>query len=455
MEDVQIIAAGSFDTSGNEKHSILVIGWVLDAPLDPLILEHAWAKLNSDWPILSARLRNNGKEWEFHVPKSANRYGFRHLAVNAPIASRYDYPKISADSIQCTIKHFPYDLYSDPACRSMNDLFTKDIPNAALQLTNFEDASIVGLTIPHVLADGHGVKVVLNALLQTLHGEEVAPIDPIPEPFAKFKDVPQPPAVVGWRLFNFFQMLTFVACMLWDRIRYPKYEVRELYVPQKEVERIKQQAMDDIRNELGEQTGEWVSTSDALVAFTLKGMYPSETSQRSFSLMYSANIRSQVPSLVPPVYLGNAAYGVVLSRPVKEISSMSLGALALLVRRILQEQTSQAATEDYLRWRLSPINFRKMTMFMEPSGLWNVITNWRNMKLMDVDFTPALPSGSEVKSVNCVYLGSGSHMTFPTRHCFGLTADDPRGGVWMSGDLAKEMWERKDGFGRFAPSNSQ
>jgi hypothetical protein len=60
-EHVRVIPAGTFDASGNEKHSVLVLGWVLDAPLDPVKLEHAWAKLNTEWPILSARLRKHPK----------------------------------------------------------------------------------------------------------------------------------------------------------------------------------------------------------------------------------------------------------------------------------------------------------------------------------------------------------------------------------------------------------
>jgi hypothetical protein len=166
--------------------------------------------------------------------------------------------------------------------------------------------------------------------------------------------------------------------------------------------------------------------------------------------MYSANMRNHAQSLLPSTYLRNAARGIILSTPVRDVSSMSLGALALRIRRTLQDQTTPEATEQYLRWRLSPVNYGKMTMFMEPSGLWTVITNWRDMKLMDIDFSAALPSETEAKRANCVYLGSWGYQPFPTRHCFGVTSDDPRGGVWMSGDLATEVWERKDGFGQFA-----
>jgi hypothetical protein len=207
--------------------------------------------------------------WEFHVSDTPAQHEFRTVRVPGPISSHYNYPK-PTDEIHITVKAFPHDLYSRPGRRSLKDLFSHDIPNSALQLTQFDDASIVGLSIPHVLADGHGAKEVARALVRALRGEEVAPIDPSSDPFAKFAGQPVPPPTPGWRLFSFFQMVVFVAGMLWDRLRYPKYEVREVYVPPKEVERIKRQATEDIRAELGEQTDAWVSTSDALVAFVLK-----------------------------------------------------------------------------------------------------------------------------------------------------------------------------------------
>lgn len=57
----QTIPTGVFDTSGNEKDSIVVTGWVLDQVLDAGKVEAAYQKLVEKWPILSARLRKRGK----------------------------------------------------------------------------------------------------------------------------------------------------------------------------------------------------------------------------------------------------------------------------------------------------------------------------------------------------------------------------------------------------------
>lgn len=80
------------------------------------------------------------------------------------------------------------------------------------------------------------------------------------------------------------------------------------------------------------------------------------------------------------VYIRNAARGVVLPTiPISFVHSLSLGELALIVRRTLQKELAPEATEDYLRWRLAKENAGKTTVFMEPLGYWHVISNWRDM----------------------------------------------------------------------------
>jgi hypothetical protein len=56
-----IIPISTFDTSGNEKDSIVVTGWILDGLVDPKKVESAYTRLVKSWPILSARLRTHDK----------------------------------------------------------------------------------------------------------------------------------------------------------------------------------------------------------------------------------------------------------------------------------------------------------------------------------------------------------------------------------------------------------
>jgi hypothetical protein len=176
-------------------------------------------------------------------------------------------------------------------------------------------------------------------------------------------------------------------------------------------------------------------------------VHPPTGSQTPLNVLYAANLRRYLADAVPKPYLHNGACTVVTpTLPLSAISTISLGALAHHVRQTVRSQTEPDAVRKWLSWRLS--NAGRMTLFFEPTGAWNVVTNWRDMKLMEIDFSGALPEGAE-KKVKCVYVWGNSFQPFPVRNCMGLVADDPSGGIWMGGFFTKGVWERKDGFGRF------
>ncbi|EJD44092.1 hypothetical protein AURDEDRAFT_114396 [Auricularia subglabra TFB-10046 SS5] len=440
------VPAGVFDVSGNEKDSIVLTGWVIDRVVDPTKVERAWAKLVETWPLLGSRLRKNktSQAWEYHLYSTFSparpRYVFKHEAKEGSIDAHYRYPRPS-EQIVCAVKNNDDRLFSDGGPRSVTQLMTQDIPVTFLQVTTFSDASIIGLTTPHVLCDGHGNKEIGLALARILKGETVAPLrdgDPLVRYAGAPKDTEAPPS---WRAFGFVDSAKFFATLAWDFAVNRDIENRELFVPAAEAERIKAEAMADLPD------GEWVSTSDALVAFCLKCIHGNSTSDKPLNVLYSANLRRYLSDVLPKPFLHNGACTVVTPAiRLSEIPQMSLGALALLVRRTVREQTERPAVERWLRWRLA--NAGKLTLFFEPTGAWNGVTNWRDMKLMEIDFSGALPDGAD-RSVSCLYLWGMSFQPFPVRNFMGLVADDPRGGIWLGGFLSKRVWERPDGFGQF------
>jgi hypothetical protein len=167
--------------------------------------------------------------------------------------------------------------------------------------------------------------------------------------------------------------------------------------------------------------------------------------------MYSANLRRYLSKVIPRPYLHNGTCLVVTpTMPLSEITTTSLGSLAYMIRSSLQEQTKPEVVENWLRWRIA--NSGRLALFFEPNGAWNVVTNWRDMKLMEINFSGALPTKQGVhpeRKVSCVYLYGNSFQPFPVRNCMGLVADDPGGGIWMGGFFKKSVWERKDGFGQY------
>ncbi|KAG8822064.1 hypothetical protein FRC17_009658 [Serendipita sp. 399] len=132
--------------------------------------------------------------------------------------------------------------------------------------------------------------------------------------------------------------------------------------------------------------------------------------------------------------------------PIAEVAKKSLGEIAYICRQTIRAGTKPEALERWLRWRLA--NAGRPIAFFEPTGAFNVITNWRDMKLMQIDFSGGLasPSAANGQKVNCVYGYQDSTRPWPLTGSCGIVHDDPRGGIWVTAILPREVWERPDGY---------
>lgn len=55
----KVLPVGVLDSK--YANAIILVGWVLDKPLDAAKMEAAWSTLIEAWPILVARLRQDAK----------------------------------------------------------------------------------------------------------------------------------------------------------------------------------------------------------------------------------------------------------------------------------------------------------------------------------------------------------------------------------------------------------
>lgn len=221
--------------------------------LDAGKVEAAYQKLVEKWPILSARLRKRGKRWVYEVPAGLDaktpRYIFKKVVIPGPVGKTYTFPKASS-SIQCTVKKDRH-LFSQDSPRTVRDYMNANIPVSQLQITLFDNATL-GLTTPHVLCDGHGNKEILVAVLRILRGEDIEELTPR-DPFAAFvisedrnEPIKTPPF---WRVLSTWDVITFMVHVIIDFVKTRDISYRDIFFPKEEVERIKEQAMQDLRKE--------------------------------------------------------------------------------------------------------------------------------------------------------------------------------------------------------------
>ena len=195
---------------------------------------------------------------------------FATLVVPGPIDEHYRYSKPSA-TIRCTVKENPFHLFAPNAPSSVEDLLQQDIPLTRLQVTVFNDASLVGLSVPHILCDGYGVKAIIQSLTDILNGGTPPPPLTFVDPFKQYANVPKSfEAPPYWIVLNTIQTVFLVVCSLWRLLWERPIQNREVFFPKDAVKKIKDEAMSDLRKENGESSNLWISSSDALLAYCLK-----------------------------------------------------------------------------------------------------------------------------------------------------------------------------------------
>ncbi|KAI0027624.1 hypothetical protein K488DRAFT_60869 [Vararia minispora EC-137] len=457
-----ILPAGVFDVN-YVTEVIMVGGWVLDKAIDPSKIERAWKQLISAWPLLVSRLRKDPqtKQWQFHIPSEPSLSGsFSSLHLPGSLRSHYPYPA-TTETLSCNAPvESPTQIFYPFAPKSVNELLTSDRPVVYLHVTTFDDGSVIGLTTPHILSDAIGYMSIIKALCSVLATGQSPPALDYTDPFVNFvpkqnENVPVPP---NWRILTTLGGLMLLLLSIWEAMFRVVWENRDVYFPRSEVMRIKEEAMEDIRNRYGASTDRYVSSSDAILAFMLKGIHVSARSNAPFNLLYTATMQSLFRKPRLP-YLRNTTLLIVTpTLPLSAIPRLPLGELALHIRDTIQAQMKRESIEPWLRWQLA--NADKPKVFFNPWwGKYNLATNILALKGMHLDFSRALPddnpppgeaAGGNSRQVRCVW-GARFEGMEPggSRNTMGLLRDDETGGIWGYAHLPKAVWQDKRGFGRY------
>ncbi|KAE8253952.1 hypothetical protein A4X13_0g3601 [Tilletia indica] len=526
-----------FDVSGKERETIVLYGFVLDGRLNADVLKESWKKLCLKWPVLTGRLRKctagpskgTGEElrgavqWEYRIPPThelvkvietdmadSRPQNLRSVLVEEKpeekVRDSYDFIQGSSLPQDRPTAHFgtrPGDtkartrsknmlLFASNAPLSLDHLFKEDRPMVTTKITRFEDATTIGIALPHVLCDAAGASEVMKAWSAIVNGHEDE-VQPLPKfgqdcfaPLAPGgqqakeestrraeqgqKGFQVPP---GWYAYTLWDTIRFGMGFAWDLFwtrPESKIEGRDIFLPTAWLEKVKKTANEEIvqaQKQKTSRTGEaeskveaeeWVSTSDIVAAFAIQHMCVPDArgpnDKRLLSFLYPSNLRwLPTPAGCDPLpspYLHNGAFTISLpEQPIGSlVHTLTLPEVALQIRRALVAQTQPEAIRQGLIWRLA--NRNKLLTFFRPFNFWLVGTNWRAMKLYDTSFEGALEGGGAAGASSEVSTGTGrtlkvwAHviMDIPLRNSFGIVADDPAGGVWLGMTLSKDQWRQ-------------
>lgn len=223
--------------------------------------------------------------------------------------------------------------------------------------------------------------------------------------------------------------------MLMDFRRHPwaDNEDRVMCLPAAYVAELKTRAVADVN-------GEILSTGDCLFAWRTKLLCKvlGFKSKTPIGLIQPYSLRGLIDTLpANEAYTSNATAFAYLRLTVKEIETMSLGQLALELRRAVKEYRTKVQAESYLQ-----LVKRHGILAMGPHD--QVMMGWSNWSAGDyfnVDFGK-VRTGEECSSKPAAIFTYAYMGRFKLRNAGCLIGKDEHGNTWLNWAMRPNAWPR-------------
>ncbi|OBT41297.1 hypothetical protein VE00_08452 [Pseudogymnoascus sp. WSF 3629] len=432
----------------------IVVTWTLrfNDLLDADRLHTSLCRLLSigDWRKVGGRLSRNANALEIHVPPTFTParppLTYSHTAIPSNIDDHPLAKTLPKATPTASIQRGS-DQFRDFECRrdapaTLEDYLIDDTPLLSLHITSFNDATIIGLTWPHVLMDVMGRQALIRSWALVLAGKEseVPALLGAREDALLFDDnqeVYRPTRLQGFGMFKFG--MRFVADLLWNRV----VETRTIFLPKAAVAKLQLQAQEDL-------SGEFVSEGDVLAAWMTRAV-ASSMPPRPITALHPLNLRFRLPSLIqaPGVFVQNMAVSA-FSLFTPELLRGPLGPIALENRRHLMEQATEPQLLALLRdMRQNYTPGGDTTVLCgESNALLMPFTNWTRADMYRVaDFSAAVVRAGEGERNNppgtMVYQHANSMRSSPTmRNVVVIHGKDHGDNYWLTALLLPAAWAK-------------
>jgi hypothetical protein len=347
---------------------------------------------------------------------------------------------------------------------TFDDWLYNDIPQLAIHIINFQDATIITVTLLHTLTDFLGLMAFYRAWLATLHGEEdqIAPYIGYKDkdPLENLQQGKQPPKYIfadqivkGWGFFK------FVVRNMFERFWYPEASLRFFTLPGKFVDKLSASA----RNELAaaqkdkDPSKAFVSDSDVLCAWwtrlIVKSLNPPPNRSVCMTNRFDSRDILAKMGLLPSLnvsFFGNAAYSASCFTPAGRYANTSypLGLLANQVRNTIQvHRTVEQLQAQDAAFRESKAKTGHLPLYGDSDMLLCVFTNCYRGKLFQMDFSPAVIGqdgrGGKSKRELPVFIScTGIESRWSTRNATAILGKSESGDWWLSSRLRLDVWEK-------------
>lgn len=411
---------------------------------------------------------------EIHVPRNFSRdrppIHFAHVEFSVdmgdhPLASRL--PKKTGNKPSIHEGCHVFREFSIPSTlpNNVNHYLCTDEPLICLQINSFTDGTLVSVTFPHVLSDAMGTADFIQAWAHILNNQNLDNLtmqlegsteDVVASVGVTEDEIAQNTRfVLEDRQMTGFPLLVFAARYAFDILTRRNIEARHIYLPASFLTYLRRQAEKEFRldNEYETRSMPFVSDGDLITAWGSRMVLSSAPAKGAaaicnvFDMRKRLNLLNPSPAVRASTYMQNLILPSTTLLTAEEARSFSVYQIALMVRKAVVEQTSDAQVRSLMRIaRTWFAGLGSMPLF----GGWNTTriiacTNWTKAEfLMRADFGSAAETDSGKRCVRQVrpvaYWGTTLAVSDNPRDTFVVYGKDADGDYWVHAYLRKETW---------------
>ncbi|KAJ1303351.1 hypothetical protein OPQ81_011546 [Rhizoctonia solani] len=436
------------DLNSAAESVTLSVGLTFSGAIDQRHVEEACHKIVRAWPVLGSRVQRNSKSGKIEAVVPAPEEA-RLKAIFKTIDSKISdlenqYTKTKSISTQVLARNKR--LYREQPLKNIEHYLSTGEPAFQLHATFLLDATVLTLTIVHVLMDASGFTEFTKAFIRALDGEPIPPLLPH-DPWSillpralELSDKPE--ARLGWTIWGVEQG---IASHNSERKVFEAdgpIEQRTIYFPASEIARLKCEALEEL--EAAGTAAPFLSTSD--IHTFVDTNEPDEETR----FIYVVDARNRFPEVFASsyAYLQNAFFNMSTRKLTSaRVRSMSLGELAYLIRTSIQKQTAPEQLLAQFKWKYDHAGHTQIPF--SPGESMQFASSWLSFGLGDLSLARHTKPGTGTGQVlDVIYDVIGS-----ARNTSAIKFKDRDGGIvcemawgarrWVSGTMAKYALENQ------------
>ncbi|KAL5632598.1 hypothetical protein ACGC1H_005521 [Rhizoctonia solani] len=430
-------------------------GLTFSGALDQRQVEETCARITRAWPILGSRVQRNSETGRIEAvvpaPEDA-RLEFTSQIIESKLSdleSLYTKTKSISTQVLARNKH----LYRKDPLENLEHYITTGKPAFDIHTTYLLDATIINLTIVHVLMDASGFTEFTKAFVRALGGEPIPPLlshDPWSILLPRALDLPDDPnASLGWTIWGPQQRIASRNVEAKALQVDGPIEQRIVYFPASEIVRMKREALEEL--EVAGTPVSFLSTSDVVSAWLYKHTFidtdePDEVTR----FIFVVDARNRFPEAFTPghVYLQNAFFNMSTGRLTSaQVQSKSLGELAYLIHTSVRRQTVPNQLLAQLKWKHDHAGHTQIPF--SPGEGMQFTSSWLSFGLGEISLSRHVKPGTGTGQVlDVIYDVLGT-----ARSTSAIKFKDIDGGIvcemtwgtrrWTSGHMAEYALENQ------------